>query len=309
MTIGLAMLVRDEAEVIDATLARIRPVIDTWTVIDTGSVDDTADRVRHALNDLPGALYEQPWINFGHNRTQLLHAARATGSDYTLLLDADHVLHVEGEQPDLDADSYLLRVRGSMEWRLPLLTRTAHPFEYRGAAHSYLASELGACVTENTDWLSIDGGRSPSRDKFERDRLLLEQERTDDPDNARAVFYLAQTYRDLDEPALAAAAYSDRVGMGGWDEEVFWARYQEALCRQTLGVDPTLLLLDAYERRPSRIEPLYVLAKHHHDAGHHATARIFAEQAVKQLDAPTDDRLFVLQWMYDSAVWDRFLAA
>lgn len=45
----------------------------------------------------------------------------------------------------------------------------------------------------------------------------------------RYLFYLAQSWRDAGEPDKAIAAYIRRAAMGGWEEEVFYARYQVGL--------------------------------------------------------------------------------
>ena len=258
--ISLAMLVRDEAEGIEATLERIIPVIDSWTVIDTGSTDDTPELVKRSLAGKPGRLLHRPWVNFGHNRTELLReASRVPG--YVLMLDADHTLHVEGDKPDLTADSYLIRIRGTLEWRLPLLTRAGHPFEYRGVAHSYLASDMPTHA-ENLDWLSIDGGGGVTREKLERDRKLLERSFLENPDDPRTVFYLAQTYRDLDLISQAVRFYRLRADMGGWDEETYFARYQLGvlLSEHISFAEGAGELLRAWQERPTRVEALRALA-------------------------------------------------
>src|SRR5919108_4103124 len=64
-TIALCMIVRDEAAVIERCLASVRPHIDAWVICDTGSVDDTPDRVRSALAGIPRRLHHRPLIDFG----------------------------------------------------------------------------------------------------------------------------------------------------------------------------------------------------------------------------------------------------
>jgi len=287
MSIGLCMIVRDEAAGIERCLRSALPVIDAWTVIDTGSTDDTPAIVQDTLGHLPGKLLHRPFKDFAHNRTELLRAAAAS-ADYLLMLDGDHTLHIEGDRPDLDADSYLLRVRGRLEWRLLLLTRAAHPFEYRGVAHSYLASDQPT-RTEHLDWLSIDGGSGASVLKLQRDRGLLEREHERDPSDTRTVFYLAQTYRDLGMVAEAIELYRKRAEMGGWGEEVYFARYQAGCLLSThvsfaQGADE---LLRAWRERPQRAEALRALAN--------------AANAVADKLPRPDDVLFVTPDAYRSA--------
>ncbi|MGW8788902.1 glycosyltransferase, partial [Heyndrickxia sporothermodurans] len=42
-TICLSMIVKNEASVIRRCLDSVRPLIDTWVIIDTGSTDGTQD--------------------------------------------------------------------------------------------------------------------------------------------------------------------------------------------------------------------------------------------------------------------------
>ena len=273
------MLVKDEADTLPETLPAILPVIDTWTVTDTGSKDKTPEIVRELLGQLPGQLYHSGFDGFGPSRTSLLVAARGR-ADYTLMLDADHVLHVHGDRPELSADAYLVRVEDAWGGSLPLLTRSQHPFEYRGVAHSYLASDTPATI-EATDWLTIDGGPGATVEKLERDLELLTREFTRNPGDPRTVFYLAQTYRDLDRPHDAIRYYRLRAEMDGFDEETYFARYQlGVLLSGHVGfAEGAEELLKAWRSRPHRVEALRALARH-------------ADHVADKYPFPTD-RLFV----------------
>lgn len=256
-TIGLALLVRDEAETVERAIAQCAGIVDRMTVLDTGSTDGTQDIARALGAD----VHEREWDGFGPSRTELLALARPH-ADYTLMLDADHTLHIDGDQPELTADAYMLPIRGAADsWRLPLLTRNAHPFEYRGAAHSYLASDIPYSEA-HTDWLAVDGGGGVTRAKLERDLNLLLAAFASDPNDTRTVHYLAQTYRDLDMPTQAIRFYRLRADMDGFDEERYWARYQlGCLLGENVSFgDGADELLNAWRERPTRVEALRALA-------------------------------------------------
>lgn len=72
MTIALSMIVKNEAPVIARCLASVRPLIDYWLIVDTGSTDGTQDLVREILHDVPGMLYERRWHDFATNRNEAL---------------------------------------------------------------------------------------------------------------------------------------------------------------------------------------------------------------------------------------------
>lgn len=89
MRLCLNMIVRDKAAVIERCLASVRPHIDAWVIVDTGSVDDTPERILRALQGVPGELHHRPWRDFAHNRNEALELARSHG-DWLLFIDADN---------------------------------------------------------------------------------------------------------------------------------------------------------------------------------------------------------------------------
>ena len=67
-TVCLNMIVKDEAHIIQRCLASVKPLIDSWLIVDTGSTDGTQTVIREILHDVPGEIVERPWVNFAHNR-------------------------------------------------------------------------------------------------------------------------------------------------------------------------------------------------------------------------------------------------
>jgi glycosyltransferase involved in cell wall biosynthesis len=260
-TIGLAMIVRDGGPIFRRCLESAKPFIDTWTIIDTGSIDGTPAVVGEILGELPGTLKHSEWVGFGHNRSELMALAKGT-ADYLLLLDADMILHYEGDQlPELTSDVYNGTIRSSMNYELPLLVKGDRNWRYEGVAHSYLASDRG-WDGETLQGLWIEDHSHTTVEKLRRDLDLLAAEHARNPLDARTAFYLAQTYYDLDMFPEAIAMYRYRANLDGWDEENFFARYRLGVL---LGEHVDFLesareLLAAWQMRPSRVEPLRVLA-------------------------------------------------
>ena len=98
-TIGLCMIVKNEAHVILRCLASARPLVDYVLVEDTGSTDGTQEIIRAYLRDtgIPGIVIEEPWRDFAYNRSFALQALRRNDAiDYALIIDADDVIAYEG---------------------------------------------------------------------------------------------------------------------------------------------------------------------------------------------------------------------
>ncbi|MFI8521434.1 glycosyltransferase [Streptomyces sp. NPDC085481] len=293
------MIVKNEAAVIERCLASVRNLVDTWVVSDTGSTDGTQDLVRRSLAGIPGELREERWVNFGHNRSLNIAAARGR-ADYLLLLDADHVLRQDGPLPALTADSYMLRHEGALEYRIKRLVRGGLPWRYEGVTHEYLTADrehtqlnLDALVIED----HADGGSR--HDKFERDARLLSAELDRDPANPRTVFYLAQTLRDMGRTKEAIGLYERRAAMGGWGEEVYYALLQAGVLAADSGDWPRAqdALVRAWESRPQRLEACYELTARLRSRNHHHAAHAIVS-AVLDRRPPTEDLLFLQPWVY-----------
>lgn len=297
-TICLCMIVKNEAQVIERCLASVRGLIDTWVISDTGSTDGTQVLIRDALNGVPGELHEEPWVNFGHNRT--LNIQHAYGkADYLLLIDADMTVRQTGELGVLEGDSYMVCHAGETEYRIKRLVRADIAWHYEGVTHEYLTTGEPDCPV-NLDSLSIehfaDGGSRA--DKFTRDERLLRADLERDPDNPRTVFYLAQTLRDLGEQEEAIALYERRAAMGGWVEETYCALLQAGILKAESGNWAGALdtLLRAWDARPQRLEACYELASRLRTQGRYQSAHAIAQAAVDR-EIP-DDWLFVRPWIY-----------
>ncbi len=305
-SICLNMIVRNEAHIVGEVLDAVAPYVSSWVIVDTGSDDGTQDAIRSHMRTLgiPGELHEREWRNFGHNRTEALELARGH-ADYIWVMDADDMVVGTLDFSGLTADCYLLRYgSGFSYWRRQIF-RSGLRWRYEGVVHEYAVCDDPATDARLDGDYYIDsrrlGGRNLDPKKYERDRDLLLAEVARNPDDARSVFYLAQSYYDAGDPANALEWYRRRAGMGGWDEEVYYALFRCGECQVLLGA-PWSEIQDAYlrawETRPVRAEPLHALARQYRIEGRHQLGYLFAERAAS-IPLPADDALFVGADVYD----------
>lgn len=305
-TVCLSMIVKDEAPVIRRCLDSVRPIINSWAIVDTGSADGTQAIVAAHLRDLPGTLVERPWVDFAHNRNEALELARER-ADYILVIDADEVLeYAEGfALPPLDADSYQLEVRyGASTYLRKQLVRASLPWRYCGVVHEHL--ECPQAATEGfIEGMRTsprhDGARARDPGTYRRDAEALERALVDEPGNARYVYYLAQSYRDAGDLDAALGAYRRRADMGGWREEVWHALYQAAQLEELLERSWGEVLesyLAAHEHTPDRAGPLFRVGLHYQRAGQRQLAHLFLRRAM-EIPEPGLERLFVERSIYE----------
>ncbi len=299
-TICLNMIVKNETHVIERCLRSVKPIVDTWCIVDTGSTDGTQDLIREVMGDMPGALHERVWKNFGHNRTEAIQLA-AGMADYILTIDADEMLDWA---PDFDwrglsGDALMIeKRRGARYYRVMNLVKDGLDWYWEGAVHEVLVSGRDY-QRQNFDGVTIlsprEGARSQDPMTYRRDALILEEALLENPENHRDVFYLAQSYRDAGEPELALRHYRRRAAMGGWDEEVFCSLYQAAhlmaLTGESAG-DCIEAFLKAHEHTPQRAEPLYAIGMFYAEQQQWARAWLFLQPAAAR-PLPADLILFI----------------
>ncbi len=341
------MIVRNEASVICRCLESVRPYISFWTICDTGSTDGSPDLIEKfmAAAEIPGNLYRDEWLNFGHNRTLAIERAQGTG-DYHLLLDADMVFHfnpisglpavdVPERMPSqkelfsgsLYADAYLIPFEGPIDYSVVRLVSDKHRWRFIGRTHEYVFSDTAGSAIK-LDGASVehrkDGGAR--NDKYERDIRLLTEEfaQLESELNhganvseesqsvrrynlARTAFYLAQSFQDAGCYEKALDWYEKRVVLGGWEEETWSALYQLGRIQELLGYDWRVVLnsyLQAYNFRPSRLEPVYRIAKFYREHQQWALGYHFA-RLVTEVGYP-NDILFVMRPVYEHLLVEEY---
>ncbi len=239
------------------TIPPLLPLIDTWTIVDTGSTDGTEEVAQSLLNGIPGVLHHREWRDYGANRTELLELAKGS-ADWLLTVDADMKAEVHhglkdwlAGDPSPPTDAWQVEIRDGWTWRLPWLIRGGLEWEYVGACHEYLAPIRSQRPLLGLTLTHLRPGGSSERFE-EYIQLLAAGVEEGDP---RAVFYTAESLRFLGRTEEAAAMYDRRAGMDAFEEEAWFAQYQAAKLRADVGE-----LVKAHERRPWRHEPLSAAA-------------------------------------------------
>jgi len=298
-TLCLNMIVKNEAHVIRRCLRSVKPFVDAWVIVDTGSTDGTQDIIREELAGLPGELHERPWVDFGTNRSQAISLAGRRW-DYLYFIDADEelVLPDGWTRPDLHREAYLIRyVHGPIVYDRPSLVASRLPWRFAGVLHEYLDcgwdADTEALVGPEVIYRS-EGARSLDPEKFQKDAAVFEQALLEDPTNARSRFYMAQSYRDAGNPLAALANYRIRAGMGGWAEEVYVSSLRAAALSEQLGQPHGEVVgayMEAHNARPHRAEALVEVARYCRERQEWPLAYLFAQAALQA--HPGGDILFV----------------
>ena len=318
--IVLNVMMKNEQTIMARCITSTLPIIDAVCYSDTGS--DSAEVFEILRNtvplSMPLSVEVEPWKNFGFNRTagheQTRRFVQRMGwnpnKTYVLCIDADMKLKISDnfDKNSLTHGCYSLQQKNGcfVYWNSRLL-RVSNGWFVVGRTHEHHASAV-ITLPQNLYTLEIDdiSDGANRTNKFDRDILLLMEDLADDPNNARSMFYLAESYRNRGDKNKndyheAVKWYQKHIDTGSWQEEMFFSRYMIGMCYDLMGnnlLNMTQAYLDAFQSRPHRAEPLFQLGKYYRNNNLDHIALIFFKQA-SEIPFPDQDILFVDKNIYN----------
>jgi tetratricopeptide (TPR) repeat protein len=279
--IHLAIMVKNAGPGFEQILRNNLPIIDRWTILDTGSTDETIDIINRVLvGKKKGVLYQEPFINFRESRNRLLDLC-GTNCKYILILDDTYWIKgdlrgflntVRGDQFATsysgaiisgDSEYYSNRVIKSEE-RLRYIFKIHEVIQFENNINVVIPTDVCKIMDEESDYMR---GRTKERKLL--DIKLLNEMLEEDPDNPRHLYYLAQTYKCLEDWEKTAEYYKKRIDFPkeGFIQEKVDACFELArLYNFTLGrpwSECEALYQMAFDLEPTRPDPLYFIGIHY----------------------------------------------
>ena len=319
--ICLNMIVKNESRIIERLLKSVLPYIDTYLICDTGSTDNTKDIINRffAVNNITGKIIDEPFRDFGYNRTVAMKACDEMEADYILLLDADMVfwssvspvqfrqcLVTESELDDRVNSFHILQGTDIFYYKNMRIVKNRAGFTYWGVTHEYVQCPIlsqQAGLDKDIVFIKDIGDGGSKTDKFLRDIRLLTKGLEDNPNNDRYTFYLANSLKDAGQTDNAIEMYKKRIEIGGWIEEIWFSCYAIGKCYQSKGdmVQAIYWWLEAYNKYPCRIENIYQIVKHYRIQGNQNLAYSFYALADYERKTHTkwEEYLFLERGVYD----------
>jgi tetratricopeptide (TPR) repeat protein len=316
--ICLNMIVKNESRVIIRLLESVINIVDGYCICDTGSTDNTIELITEYFkkHNIPGKIVEEPFRDFGYNRTfALKSAAQIPNMDYVLLLDADMILTGSYLQPEnihkfkrgLTKDFYHI-CQGSQTYfyKNVRIVKNYRDFSYWGVTHEYVKTPQDAISDSfENDRLFINdiGDGGAKTDKFERDIRLLTKGLEENPNNDRYTFYLANSLKDAGHYQRAIEMYRNRIKIGGWVEEVWYSYYNIGKCYVILGeMEKAICIwMEGYDYYPKRLEAIYEIVKYYREHGKNKLAYLYYVIADKSRTkwGASSEYLFLQKDIYD----------
>ncbi|WP_146004231.1 glycosyltransferase [Halioglobus japonicus] len=293
----LVMMVRNESAVIERCLDSVKPYIDRWLIADTGSDDDTCERVERALEGIKGELLHLPFTDFAHVRNQLVDASKGL-ADFVLWLDADETLKVSSTIDQLRvAPAFQLAVEAvGASYLQPRLVRNDAHYVFRGAlAETAVGLEEAVWLDSLRICHHCDGVRWRDALRLERDGLYFEQALLEAPTDIGLLFPLADTLYSRGSWVQAMEQYRRAGDYAIESAHQWYAKYQ--LARAADRADHHLTRVigayhTAYEQDSGRVEPLVWMARRLRQEGQLQAA---FDLAVAAIDLPETEPCYYFE--------------
>jgi len=309
MLLELVMIVKNSSELLLNCLTAIKPYIDSYTILDTGSTDGTQDIIWDVMKDVNGSLYEEPFIDFSTSRNRALDLA-GDKCKYTIMLDDTYCIQngdsmrsvLEREYTNENPIGFLIKIfdQYNYEYYSNRIFKTKHNIRYKYKIH-----EIPDCDDtriKQLDEFSIFDETNlymkiRSKNRLAKDIEWLEYEHSLDPKEPRHLYYLGKInieYKNFKKGVKYLDKYIDKIDKN--TEGMFNALYLKVITidRQLEYPwnDVEKILLSLCRRYPNRAEPFFYMGYHYSVLNQHNKAY---EWLVKAINIPKPRQLLGLE--------------
>lgn len=293
--INICIMVKDAGDDFEQVLRDNLPYMDRYTILDTGSTDNTISIIKKVLADKRGELYQEPFINFRDSRNRLLELA-GESCFFNIMMDDTYVLNgdvrkfLDFARGDRVVDSYSLVIDGvDTMYTSNRVTKSSKKLKYVNLIHEIIQSEnnlncsipykCGFIYDKNSVYMNE---RTKARKQADID--LLFNMIKEDPTEARTYYYIADSYLGLKDWPKALEWFIKRVEIGGgFSSEIQDALYYIAVIKDMYLNYPweecENAYLKCYNSDPTRSESLYFIGQHYHNIGMDDKAFIYWKKA------------------------------
>lgn len=330
------IMCKNETKRILITLKSLVGVIDSLVIYDTGSTDDTIEKITEFAerNKIPLHLKQanipREEFEYGPQRSIMLEFADTfPEQDFQLWMDVNDELRESkpgslrtfaNEMLDQKYDGFLMCQEwfsGNYVkyWNMRFV-RSRSGWRFKGRIHEWPKNIKRERDEDGPQAYRIDfpdhpilyQDRTQDDDKtgkrFPNDKKLLLKDYQDDPSDTRTLFYLAQTCGCLEQFDEAFYYYKLRAELEGFWEERFHALNRCGEYSVKMGhpwVDSMGYFIRAFEVSP-RVEPMIEITRHYMAEKNWLLAFTFCDLACK-LTYPSHLLLFVNKQEYEYDRW------
>ena len=280
--INLCIMVKNGGKQFEQMLIDNSPFIDKWTILDTGSTDETIDIINRVLvGKKEGKLYQEPFINFRDSRNRLLDLA-GLDCKYNLMLDDTYVIKENLREflTEVRSDQYsnsftLFITSDDTKYGSNRIIKSDSGLRYIHKIHEVITDKdnINIVIPENRAMIEdrrFDYMEKRTMERKQLDLKLLYEEIEENPHDPRAYYYLAQTYNLLEnyEKAFYYFIKRSEIINAGFLQERVDALFEASRIANFKLNKPWSECFELYEKcynaDESRPEALYFIGCHYY---------------------------------------------
>ena len=255
---------------------------DRWTILDTGSTDETIDIINRVLvGKKPGELYCEPFINFCDSRNRLIdlagkHCKFITMLDDTYVLNGNLRSFLNEVRGDQYSNSFTLYISSDDSiYCSNRIIKTESHLKYIHRIHEVITDKNNINIVIPFEKVKIidkrfDYMEKRTMDRKQLDLKLLYEELDENPNDPRAYYYLGQTYNLLCNYEKAYEYFLKRLSIvnAGFIQERYDAAFEAGRIANFQLNKPWEECLNLYEKAiqidDSRPDAYYFIGIHYH---------------------------------------------
>jgi hypothetical protein len=280
--IHLCIMVKNGGPQFENMLKENLSIIDRWTILDTGSTDETIEIINRVLvGKKKGNLYEEPFINFKESRNRCLDLAGKV-CKFILMLDDTYVMKgnlrsfLNEVRDDQYSNSFTLIIEShDLKYGSNRIIKSESGLRYKHRIHEVINDDnnINVVIPEECSYIfdeRFDYMEKRSMERKQYDLKLLFEEVEDNPCDPRAYYYLAQTYNILEDYEKSFFYFKKRCEFinAGFLQERVDAAFEAARIANFKLNKPweecEKLYNDCYKIDESRPESLYFIGVHYY---------------------------------------------
>jgi len=274
-TLSLAMIVKDESEVLARCLDSVKNLVNEIIIVDTGSTDDTKEIAKRYTDK----IYDFEWID-DFSAARNFSFEKCTGT-WILWLDADDIIKdVDKDKiKNLDSSNYDIIICdheyshdefGNSNCTNPRerIIRRSLGLKWEGEIHECIPLTSGRQLISDIDVHHYRKHGTSERNLKILERIVrgnvMEPGFVSTGVSSRNVYYLAKEYADIGRIDDAMPYFEKFVTMpGAFWEDVYNALYRLGMCHRVKGNDESfkLFMWKSIDMEDRRAEPYFQLGQ------------------------------------------------
>lgn len=312
--INFCLMVKNGGDQLEQMLTENLPIIDRYTILDTGSTDNTVETIKKVLANKTGDLYEEDFINFRDSRNRLLELA-GDSCKFNLMVDDTYV--VRGDlrkflnivRCDQTSDSFVVDIKSDdVVYGSNRITRPEKNLKYIHKVHEVIQENNNYAVHIPNKYCFCEDKKSDymmtrTKDRLEFDLKILFEEIENNKHDTRSYYYVAQTYKLMGNHEKAFEYYLKRTEFqsSGFREEYVESIFEAARLANFNLNKPWILCKSLYEKcyhaDTKRPEPLYFIGINYYLLDDNKTAYDYFKNAF-ELGVPTHTQFNLKPTLY-----------